>query len=71
MINNAPTKNLADNTPDEESGEWVITLYEPYCLPAEPPYHVPPEPDESVGWVLTIMSRIACLLHVSKATKPK
>ena len=30
----------------EESGEWVITLYEPYHLPAEPPYHVPPEPKE-------------------------
>ena len=58
MTNNAPAKNLADNTPDDESGEWVITHYEPYHLPAEPPYHLPPEPkeegDEDEGWVLTI-----------------
>ena len=58
MINNAPAKNLADNTPDEESGEWMLTLYEPYHLPAEPPYHVPPEPEEDEdadeGWLLTI-----------------
>ena len=59
MTNNAPAKNLADNpaSPDE-SGEWVITLYEPYHLPAEPPYHLPPEPkedgDKDEGWVLTI-----------------
>lgn len=57
MTNNAPAKNLADNTPDE-SGEWVLTLYEPYHLPAEPPYYVPPEPkedgDAGEGWVLTI-----------------
>ena len=58
MTNNAPAKNLADNTPDEESGEWVLTLYEPYHLPPEPPYHLPPEPkeegDEDEGWVLTV-----------------
>ena len=51
MNSNAPADNLTDNpaSPDE-SGEWVITLYEPY--------HVPPEPkeggDEGDGWVLTI-----------------
>ena len=58
MINNAPAKNLANNTPDDESGEWVITLYEPYPLPPEPPYHLPPEAkeggDAGEGWVLTI-----------------
>ena len=58
MSNNVSAKNLADNTPDDEGGEWVLTLYEPYHLPAEPPYHLPPEPkeegDEDEGWVLTI-----------------
>ena len=58
MINNAPAKNLADNTPDDESGEWAVTLYVPYYLPPEPPYHLPAEPeidgDAGEGWVLTI-----------------
>ena len=59
MTNNTLADNLTDNaaSPDE-SGEWVLTRYEPYHLPVEPPYHVPPEPkengDESEGWVLTI-----------------
>ena len=59
MINNSPIDNLTDNTASpDESGEWVITLYEPYPLPPEPPYHLPPEPKEDgnadEGWVLTI-----------------
>ena len=59
MNNNTPAENPTDNnSPCEESGEWVITLYEPYHLPAESPYHVPPEPKEDggedEGWVLTI-----------------
>ena len=59
MNSNTPAKDSRNNnSPCEESGEWVITLYEPYHLPAKPPYHLPPEPkedgDEGEGWVLTI-----------------
>ena len=50
MIDNAPAKNLADNTPDDESGEWVITHYEPYRLPPEPKE----DGEAGDGWVLTI-----------------
>ena len=50
MTNNAPADNLTDNTPDDESGEWVITLYEPYRLPPEPKEGG----DKDEGWVLTI-----------------
>ena len=59
MNSNAPAKDSRNNSsPCEESGEWILILYEPYLLPAEPPYHLPPEPkedgDESEGRVLTI-----------------
>ena len=58
-MNNAPVGNHKDHTiPDDESGEWAITLYEPYDLPSEPPYPLPPEAkeggDADEGWVLTI-----------------
>ena len=55
MTNNTPVEHPTNhNSPCKES----VTLYEPNHLPAEPPYHRPPEPketgDESEGWVLTI-----------------
>lgn len=58
MNNTLSHPTTDNNVPCEESGEWRLTLYEPYDLPSEPPYHRPPEPQEngdaSEGWVLTI-----------------
>ena len=59
MSNNVSVEKDRDNdVPCDASGEWVITLYEPYYLPPEPPYHLPAEPeidgDAGEGWVLTI-----------------
>ena len=71
MTNNTSAKNLADNAASRrrKHGEWVLTLYEPYHLPAEPPYHVPPEPKEDgaadEGWVLTVYeSVLSCLSNL-------
>ena len=58
-MNNTLSHPATDNDfPCDESGEWMLTLYEPYTPPAKPPYHQPPElkenGDKSEGWVLTI-----------------
>ena len=58
-MSNISTENTENNpVSDEETGQWAITLYEPYHVPAKPPYHLPPEPKEdgdgSEEWVLTI-----------------
>ena len=58
-MSNKPEHPPADNNfPHDESEESTITLYEPYHVPAKPPYHLPPAPkedgDESEEWVLTI-----------------
>ena len=51
MNSNAPAKDSRNNnSPCEESGEWILILYEPYLLPPEPKE----DGDESEGWVLTI-----------------
>lgn len=50
-MNNAPVGNHKDHTiPDDESGEWAITLYEPYPLPPE----AKEGGDTDEEWVLTI-----------------
>lgn len=57
-MNNTPIGNPTDNNLPDESGEWELTLYEPYHLPAESPYHRPAEPEKdgggTEGWVLTV-----------------
>ena len=48
MSNNVSVEKDRDNdAPCEDSGEWVITLYEPYHLPPEPKE----EGDEGEGWI--------------------
>ena len=60
MNSNAPAKDSRNNnSPCDESGEWGLTLYEPYHLPPEPKE----DGDEARGGFLRFMSRIACLLN--------